>query len=102
MVGENLAFHGDYTPVMRKHTRNFNLKDALSLGADNIQRNFELMVRDVGRWQEAQLTDASAKLLIYEAFVVGGMDLPKHLLRPVHEYYFHPRTKSSAHARSEA
>jgi hypothetical protein len=90
MVCENLAFHGDYTPVMRKHTRNFNLADALSIGVDNIQRNFEPMVKDVERWQDAQLTDASAKLLIYEAFVEGGMELPKHLMRPTHDYYFQP------------
>lgn len=90
MVCENLAFHGDYTPVMRKHTRNFNLADALSIGVDNIQRNFEPMVKDVERWQDCQITDTSAKLLIYEAFVEGAMDIPKHLMRPTHDYYFQP------------
>lgn len=90
LVCENLAFHGDYTPVMRKHTKNFNLLDALSLGVDNIQRNFEPMVKDVERWQDCQLSDASAKLLIYEAFVEGAMELPKHLMRPTHDYYFTP------------
>jgi len=90
MVCENLAFHGDYTPVMRKHTRNFQLKDALSVGMDNIQRNFEPMVQAVSRWQEQQITDVQAKMVIYEAFIEGAVDIPKHLARPTHEYYFNP------------
>ncbi len=90
MVCENLAFHGDYTPVARKHTANFNLKDSLSLGVDNIQRNFKPMVEAVERWQGTLITDATAKLLIYEAFIEGSMDIPKHLAKPTHDYYFNP------------
>src|ERR1017187_8324753 len=30
MVCSNLAFWGDYCPLLRKHTKNFNLKQALS------------------------------------------------------------------------
>ena len=90
MVCDNLAFHGDYSPLMRKHTANFNLKDALSLGVDNMQRNFTPMVQAVERWQDTQITDATAKLLIYEAFIEGAMQIPKHLAGPVHNYYFNP------------
>ena len=90
LVCENLEFHGDYTPVMRKHTSKFNLKDALSIGVDNMQRNFTPMVEDVERWHDTFITDTTAKLLIYEAFVEGGMEIPRHLLRPTHDLYFQP------------
>ena len=41
---ENLAFHGDYSPVLAKHSKNFSLQNALSIGVDNMQRNFKPMV----------------------------------------------------------
>jgi hypothetical protein len=96
MVSENLAFHSDYTPVMRKHTANFNLKDTLSLGVGNIQRNFRCIVQGVERWQETLLTNATSKLLEYEAFIEGVMGISKHLVKstndnPPHEE-FAPRT----------
>jgi len=74
---------------MRKHT-SFNLKDALSIGVDNMQRNFAPMVEDVQRWHDTVITDTTAKLIIYEAFVEGGMEIPRHLLRPTHDLYFQP------------
>jgi hypothetical protein len=37
----NLAFRGDYTPVLAKHSKHFSLEDALSIGVDRMQRNFE-------------------------------------------------------------
>lgn len=96
MVCDNLAFWGDFTPVMRKHTKNFNLLEALSYGVDQLQRNFEPMVKDVERWQDSQLTDTTAKLIIYEAFIEGAMDIPRHLARPTHEAYFNPKHEEFA------
>jgi hypothetical protein len=90
MVCENLAFHGDITPVMRKHTKNTNLIQSLTLGVDTMQRQFEPMVQAVSRWQESLISDVTAKLMIYEAFIEGAIDLPKHLARPTHDYYFNP------------
>src|SRR5271169_529336 len=37
----NLAFRGDYSPVLAKHSKRFSLEDALSIGVDRIQRNVE-------------------------------------------------------------
>ena len=67
MVCSNLAFSGDYTPVLRRHTKNFDLHSVLSIGVDNVQRNFEPMVQAVDRGGH-QLTDVEAKLIIYEEF----------------------------------
>lgn len=90
MVCDNLAFYGDFAPVMKKHTKGFELLPALSCGVDQMQRNFEPMVKDITRWQDAQLSDVSARLLIYEAFIEGALDIPRHLARPTHQAYFNP------------
>lgn len=91
MVCSNLSFHGDYSPVLRKHTKNFNLRDALSVGVDNVQRNFQPMVQAVELWQGTQVTDVSAKMCIYEAFIEGALEAPKHLARVTHDHYFSPK-----------
>jgi len=38
-----MAFNGDLSPVLAKHSKNFNLIDALSERMNRIQRNFETM-----------------------------------------------------------
>jgi hypothetical protein len=90
MVCQNMAFHGDFEPLLAKHSKNFNLLQALAYGVDQMQRNFEPMVKAVNLWREHQLTDVTAKLLIYEAFVEGAMEVPRHLDRIVHRLYFEP------------
>src|SRR5271166_6462271 len=90
-VCDNMAFHGDFTPVLAKHSKHFSLVDALAVGVDRMQRNFEPMRRQVEGWREVQLTDDRAKLIIYRAFVEAEFDAPKHLLRDVHDAYFNPR-----------
>lgn len=89
-VCENMAFSGDFAPVLAKHSKNFRLQDALSIGVDNMQRNFAPMVQAVDRWRDSQLSDVSAKLIIYQAFVEAELDVSKHLDRKVHELYFNP------------
>jgi hypothetical protein len=86
-----MAFHGDFLPVLAKHTKNFNLNRALSGGIDDMQRNFKPMVEAVERWQGSQLSDVAAKLIIYRAFVEAEVEVPRHLDRQVHEMYFDPR-----------
>src|SRR6516162_9701353 len=90
-VCHNLAFHGDYSPVLAKHSKNFSLEDSLSIGVDRMQRNFEPMRRQVEAWRAQQLSTAAAKLTIYRAFIEGNLDIPKHLARRVHELYFTPQ-----------
>ena len=68
-VCDNMAFHGDFTPVLAKHSKHFSLVDALSVGVDRMQRNFEPMRRQIETWKELQLPETQAKLLIYRAFI---------------------------------
>jgi hypothetical protein len=89
-VCHNLAFRGDYTPVLAKHSKLFSLEDALSIGVDRMQRNFEPMRQQVENWRAQQLSDADAKLTIYRAFIEGDLEIPKHLARSVHNIYFNP------------
>lgn len=91
-----LALFGLYTPVLAKHTKNFTLRDSLSIGVDRMQRNFEPMRRQVETWRASQLSDEAAKLIIYRAFIEGELDVPKHLARVVHRRYFDRQYKEFA------
>ena len=90
-VCDSMAFQGDFSPLLAKHTKNFQLTRALSAGVDDMQRNFEPMVKAVEKWRGDQLTDVTARLLIYRAFIESELDVPKHLARPVHDRYFNPQ-----------
>jgi hypothetical protein len=85
-----MAFHGDFTPVLAKHTKHFNLLDALAVGVDRMQRDFEPMRRQIEAWKALQISNEEAKLTIYRAFVQDELEAPKHMARRVHELYFNP------------
>ena len=90
-VCSNMAFSGDFTPVLAKHSKSFNLIDTLAVGVDRIQRNFEPLQRQVEGWQQTQILDERAKLILYEAFVEGELEAPRSLLPEVHRLYFNPQ-----------
>lgn len=92
-VCDNMAFAGDFTPMLAKHSKNFNLLDNVAMGVDRMQRNFKPMITQVEAWQASQISDSDAKLLIYEAFIAGQLDVPGRLARDVHELYFEPKYK---------
>jgi len=77
-----------FTPVLAKHSKSFSLIDCISVGVDRMQRNFEPMRKQVEAWQKSERTDVTAKVAIYEAFVEGKLEAPKHLARTVHDLYF--------------
>jgi len=85
-----MAFSGDFQPVLAKHSKHFSLQNALSIGVDQMQRNFEPMRRQVEEWRSMQISTVAAKLIIYQAFVESELDAPKHLARQVHDLYFRP------------
>ncbi len=87
----HLAIGGVFTPVLAKHSKSFSLVDSLAIGMDRIQRNFEPMRKQVEAWQRSELTDVTAKVVIYEAFIEGKLEAPKHLARSVHDLYFEPK-----------
>jgi hypothetical protein len=59
--------------------------DCIAVGVDRMQRNFEPIRKQVEAWQRSEFTDVTAKVVIYEAFVEGKLEAPKHLARAVHD-----------------
>ena len=96
LVCSNMSFHGDFQPVLAKHSKHFSLTNALSIGIDQMQRTFKPMVEQVEAWRSSQISDITAKLLIYQAFVEGELDAPRHLDRITHEQYFNPHHEDFA------
>jgi hypothetical protein len=86
-----MAFSGDFTPVLAKHSKSFSLVDAISVGVDRMQRNFEPMRKQVELWRQSELTDVTAKMIIYQAFIESELEVPRHLARRVHDLYFEPQ-----------
>jgi hypothetical protein len=82
---------GVFTTVLAKHSKSFSLIDCISVGVDRMQRTFELMREQVEAWQKSDLTDVTAKVVIYEAFVESQLEAPKHLARTVRDLYFEPK-----------
>jgi len=61
--------HGAFQPLLAKHSKGFSLVDAVSVGVDRMQRNFEPMRKQVEAWQKSELTDVTARIIIYQAFI---------------------------------
>ena len=49
------------------------------------------MQKQVEAWRETELSNVAAKMIVYEAFIESELDVPKHLARRVHEFYFNPQ-----------
>ena len=96
LVCDNMAFSGDFTPVLAKHSKNFNLIHSLEIWVSDMQRNFEPMTEQVRHWRDSQLTDVAARIIIYQAFIEAEIDIPKHLAVPVHKLYFNPEHEEFA------
>jgi hypothetical protein len=90
MVCSNMCFKGDFSPVLSKHSKNFNLVDALSIGVDRIQRGFEPLQRTVQNWKTCPLNEDEARLIIYEAFIERRLPVPVKLISAVHNHWIHP------------
>jgi hypothetical protein len=92
MVCDNLAFSGDFTPLLHKHTRNLELKDSISIAVDRIQRGFDPLSEQIKAMREQTITDDDARLSIYRAFMEKGIKgIPKALIGEIHDHYFRPR-----------
>src|SRR5687768_6794730 len=68
-VCDNMAFSGDFTPLLHKHTRNLELKDSISIAVDRIHRGFDPLQKRVEAMRDFGLTDNDARLFIYRAFL---------------------------------
>jgi hypothetical protein len=69
-----LAGIGTFTPGLAKHSKSFSLIDCISVHVDRRKRNFEPKGKQVEAWQRSELTDVTAEVVIYEAFVKGRLE----------------------------
>ena len=60
-------------------------------GGNNNNNNNKDRRATLMSYQQSELTDVTAKVVVYEAFVEGKLDAPKHLARTVHDLYFEPK-----------
>jgi hypothetical protein len=101
-VCSNLSFAGDFNIVLAKHSKNFSLRNSLSIGIDEAQRGFGPMISRVNHWKDVQVNDDAARCSIFRAFIEDQIDAPKHLAKevwhnwnnPTHDE-FRPRTAFS-------
>jgi hypothetical protein len=89
-VCDNMAFKGDFTPVLAKHSKSFDLVDSLAIGVDRMQRNFAPLQQTVEGWRHQHLSDDEARVVIYEAFVEGKLEVSPKIIRSVHNHWFNP------------
>jgi hypothetical protein len=90
-VCDNMAFIGEFFAIQAKHSKNLIPVDAISLGIDRIQRNFDPLTRQVDAWKAKQLSDGQAKSIICDAFIGDMLEAPKHLGKVVYDHYFNPK-----------
>jgi hypothetical protein len=91
IICDNMAFQGDFTPVLAKHSGKLELESLVSYGVDRIQRNFEPLKKQINDWMLYPLATGEAKEIIYDAFLCSKLEIPRHLLTKVHQHYFEPQ-----------
>jgi hypothetical protein len=94
-VCDNMAFSGDFAPLLHKHTRNLELRDSISIAVDRIQRGFPALEKGINEMKDFGLTDNDARLFIYRAFVERSIrGMPRNLISAVHDLYFQPKEEA--------
>lgn len=86
MVCENKMLTGDFYPLSAKHSKNFNLIDALSVAVDRIQRNIVGVEKSIEFKKNYPLDEQSARNMIYRAFLIEKF--PMSLMRSLHQEFF--------------
>lgn len=86
MVCENKMLTGDFHPLLAKHSKNFNLIDALSVAVDRIQRSIGGVEKSIEFKKNYWLDEESARNMIYRAFLIDKF--PMSLMRSIHHEFF--------------
>src|SRR2546425_11032855 len=88
-VCDNLMLSGDLIVMRRKHTPGFDLNADISRAIDGYRDHLTVFHRQVGDLMARPVSDAEAKVTIFEAF--AREIVPVRIFRPVAETYFHPQ-----------
>lgn len=85
-VCDNMAFQGDFNPMLNKHSKNLDLIEAVSMGVDRIQRQWTPLKEAITLKKETAIEEMDAKMFIYDAFTKNKF--PVSLFKSVHDDYF--------------
>lgn len=85
-VCDNMAFAGDFNPLLAKHSKKLDLIESVSMGIDRIQRNWEPLKEAIMLKKETSVQELDAKMFIYDAFTKNKF--PVSLFKSVHTDYF--------------
>ena len=93
---DNMAFSGDFEPVLAKHSTQFDLNPAVRSASNRCSSipNRWLIRSSIGA---RQITDGQAKDVIYRALIDDELGAPMHMASTVHKYFTLSRTIRSSH-----
>ena len=91
-----------FIPVLTKHSKSFSLIDCISVGVDHMSAEFRANGKASGGLVEERMTDVTAKVVIYEAFVDGKLEAPNTSPAPFTICASNQITTSSGTGRYEA
>jgi hypothetical protein len=97
-VCDNMAFSGGDRLLRRKHTTGLELVAEVDRGLDRTFHSFRDLVQLVDQLRDTKLTDAEAKVLLYDLALDGRVIAPDQLGK-VHGWYFTPEEMASAEDR---
>jgi len=83
---DNLAFSGDFNPMLQKHSKNLDLVESVSIAVDRIQRQWQPLRTAIDYKRNHFLNEDVARNMIYRLFT--DYKLPISLFRTVHKEYF--------------
>jgi hypothetical protein len=84
-------FDGDGNPDLAVVNTNASTDTIISAAAIRSRITSQPGGKQVEAWHKCEPTDATAKVFIYDAFVEGNLEAPKHLARSIHDRYFEPK-----------
>ena len=71
-----------------------NLPEVIGIGVARVQRHFQKLTAQLDMSRGFNLSDQQAKSVIYDGFILRGIDAPKHLTKATHDAYFNPLNKN--------
>ena len=83
---DNLAFSGDFNPMLQKHSKNLDLIESVSIAVDRIQRQWQPLRMAIDYKRNHFLNEDVARNMIYRLFT--DYKLPISLFRTVHKEFF--------------
>lgn len=65
---DNLAFSGDFNPMLQKHSKNLDLVESVSIAIDRIQRQWQPLRTAIDFKRNHELEEDDARKMIYRLF----------------------------------